>query len=559
MRLPNLLDTRLGRLVAFFFLYLTEGIPLGFAATAVATQLRRQDVGPAEIGAFVGSFYLPWAFKWAFGPLIDVVASERLGRRRGWILLTQTLMVATLLACTQLELPAQLGLLTAVLLVHNTFGAMQDVAIDALAVNTLREDERGLANGVMFAGASVGAALGGSGVLFMIPWLGLAGGFVFVAGCIALVTVCIVLSLREPATPDAPPGTPARAAGLAAAGREMARFGVDAFRSFLGTRGASAGLAFALLPAGAMSLGLALQSNLAVELGLSDDSVAWLSLWSQVLSAVFMVLGGWLSDRFGRRRTLAVYLALMSPPVLWLAWMLLQHGWVMPVPAGERAARAVPAVLVTALWVATLAYAVAQGLMYGTRSAIFMDVTNPRVAATQFTAYMAMMNLAISYSATWQGIAVEALGYPKTLLIDALAGLLCLLFLAALRPSATPAGDGGAPARARALAAVLAVGCLAFGAWRLAGWDAGAARPVLETLFTLVFVGSAVFLAAGGAALGTPLGRVGIVLAPLLLALHARHWVPQAEAAYVAVALAAAVLLAAQARLRWETLRPEKT
>jgi PAT family beta-lactamase induction signal transducer AmpG len=41
------------------------------------------------------------------------------------------------------------------------------------------------------------------------------------------------------------------------------------------------------------------------------------------------------------------------------------------------------------------------------------------VAATQFTAYMAMMNLAISYSATWQGIAIEALGYPKTLLIDA--------------------------------------------------------------------------------------------------------------------------------------------
>jgi PAT family beta-lactamase induction signal transducer AmpG len=84
MRLPNLLDTRKGRLVAFFFLYVTEGIPLGFAATAVATQLRRQDVGPAEIGAFVGSFYLPWAFKWAFGPLVDTFASDRLGRRRGW-------------------------------------------------------------------------------------------------------------------------------------------------------------------------------------------------------------------------------------------------------------------------------------------------------------------------------------------------------------------------------------------------------------------------------------------------------------------------------------------
>jgi PAT family beta-lactamase induction signal transducer AmpG len=197
MRLPNLLDTRVGRLVVFFFLYVTEGIPLGFAATAVATQLRRQDVGPAEIGAFVGSFYLPWAFKWAFGPFIDVFTSERLGRRRGWILGTQIMLIITLLACTGLNLPAQLGVLTGVLLIHNSFGAMQDVAIDALAVNTLRPDERGLANGVMFAGASLGTAVGGAGVLFLMPVLGLKGGFVFVAACIALVTVFIVLPLRE--------------------------------------------------------------------------------------------------------------------------------------------------------------------------------------------------------------------------------------------------------------------------------------------------------------------------------------------------------------------------
>ncbi|HVO07887.1 MAG TPA: hypothetical protein VMT83_13940, partial [Burkholderiaceae bacterium] len=108
MRLPNLLATPRGRLTAFFFLYVTEGIPLGFAATAVATQLRRQDVGPAAIGAFVGSFYLPWAFKWAFGPFIDVFASDRLGRRRGWIIVTQVLMALTLMSTVLLKLPQQL-------------------------------------------------------------------------------------------------------------------------------------------------------------------------------------------------------------------------------------------------------------------------------------------------------------------------------------------------------------------------------------------------------------------------------------------------------------------
>lgn len=552
--IPNLLSTRLGRLTAFFFLYVTEGIPLGFAATAVATQLRRQDVGPAEIGAFVGSFYLPWAFKWAFGPFIDVFSSERLGRRRGWILGTQLMMMLTLLACTGLNLPAQLGVLTGVLLIHNSFGAMQDVAIDALAVSTLHEDERGLANGVMFAGAAIGTAVGGSGVLFMMPLFGLKGGFVFVAGCIALVTVFIVLPLKEARTPIAE----RRAAGLASATREMKQFSMEAFRSFLGTRGAFAGLFFALLPAGAMSLGLALQSNLAVEVGMDDNSVAWLNLWSNVVSAAFMVIGGWVSDRYGRRRTLFVYLALMSLPVLYMMGALIEYQWIMPVSPNDTVKRLAAPALVTAVWIATLTYAVAQGLMYGTRSAIFMDVTNPAVAATQFTAYMAMMNLAIAYSATWQGIAIEALGYPKTLLIDAVTGVLCLAVLPFIKPAANKAGDGGGAARARRLAAVLALMCLLYLPYRAGWWNVGSAAPIFETLFTLVFVSAAVFLAAGSAVLGdtaTTLGRMGLALAPLLLAMYLRRWWPQGELLYYAVPVLGALVLAAQARLEWQVLR----
>ena len=144
-RLPNLLATRRGRLAAFFLLYVTEGIPLGFGAVAIASELRRQGVGPAEIGAFVGSFYLPWAFKWAFGPFVDVFRSQRFGHRRGWILFTQVGMALTLASLVLVPLPTGLAMFTAILLLHNTFAAVQDVAIDSLAVNALAEDERGLA------------------------------------------------------------------------------------------------------------------------------------------------------------------------------------------------------------------------------------------------------------------------------------------------------------------------------------------------------------------------------------------------------------------------------
>lgn len=553
--MPDLLATRWGRLTAFFFLYVTEGIPLGFAATAIATQLRRQDVGPAEIGAFVGSFYLPWAFKWAFGPFIDVFTSEKLGRRRGWIIGTQIMLIVTLLACTGLNLPSQLGLLTSVLLIHNSFGAMQDVAIDALAVNTLSEDERGLANGVMFGGAAIGTAIGGSGVLFLMPYIGIKGGFVFVAACIALVTIFIALPLKEAPTPE----SERREAGWASAGREIKKFAAEAFRSFHGSRGAFMGVFFALLPAGAMSLGLALQSNVAVEVGMDDDAVAWLSLWTQVISAICMVGGGLLSDKLGRRRMLGLYLLLMSPPALYLAWKLQQYGWVMPnPPVGKPGHREASVALISAVWVASLAYAVGQGLMYGTRTAAFMDVTNPRVAATQFTAYMAMMNLAISYSSTWQGIAAEAFGYPVTLVIDAITGPLCVLLLPWLAPSKSPEGDGGGAGRARILALGLAVGCLCWVPYRLGVFGAGPAQPMWETLFTLIFVASAVYLAAGAVTLGdgSTLTRVALVMAPLLLAMYLRKWLPQLGPVYLVVPVLGAAVLLMKSRLSWQVLRP---
>ncbi len=562
MRLPNLLATPRGRLAAFFFLYITEGIPLGFAATAVATQLRRQDVGPAEIGAFVGSFYLPWAFKWAFGPFIDVFASDRLGRRRGWIIVTQVLMALTLMSTVLLKLPEQLALFTIILLVHNTFGAMQDVAIDALAVNSLGEQERGLANGLMFAGAAIGQAIGGAGVLFLSAYTGFQPTFFFVAGCILAVTLFIALPMRE--APSA--ARVALAAGVsrwAHAGGQMRDFAVESFRSFLGTRGAYLGLAFALLPSGAMCLGLALQSNLAVELGLNDNEVAQLNLYSGIVQAGFMVIGGYLSDRYGRRRMLALYIALMSIPVLYLMSVLQQHGWVMPQNAANRGAA--PALLITALWVATLTYGVALGLMYGTRSAIFMDVTNPAVAATQFTAYMALLNLSIAYSATWQGIAIEAIGYPNTMLIDAIFGLACLLLLPWMRTVRGNAPDGGAPLRARASALVLGLACITFVPYRLGQGALGAAAPIFETVFTVVFVASALFLLAGAAVLrdaSRALMRAGAWMALLLLLMYARRWAgalppPWADAAgylVLAVPMVAGLLLLALAARAWREL-----
>ena len=348
------------------------------------------------------------------GPFVDAFSSDRFGRRRTWILAMQIGMMATLLARCSSTSSASSACSRRSSSCTTPSARRMDVAIDALAVSVLPEHERGSANGFMFAGASIGQAIGGSGVLFLTAVMPFSVDLLLRRrrrSC--SITVFVVLPLRE----KAGRALSGRRAAARDVGRELADFVRDAWRAFTGSRAALVGVLVALLPAGAYALSLALQSNLAVELGLDDNAVAQLNL----------VLDG----RSSRRRassaagsptasagaaTLALFVFLTVVPTLWLAWAMWQAGWIMPVDVktAEPAAARRRALIVT-FWAATIVYNVFQGLYYGIRSALFMDVTTPAVAATQFTAYMAMMNLCISYTASWQGYVVERIGYPATL------------------------------------------------------------------------------------------------------------------------------------------------
>lgn len=474
MKLPNPLGSKWGRLITFFFLYVTEGIPLGFTATTMAVQMKRAGVGEADIGIFVGSLYLPWAWKWAIGPFVDLLYSNRLGARRGWILGTQLMMVLTLIICMPIELSAKnLSLITMVIMVHNMFCATQDVAIDALACNVLHENERGLANGLMFAGQTLGIPLGGACVLYLIEgvdisWLPalrdgipVQSAYWFVISCILAVTVFVAIPMRE----EHKERPPRQGTALQTATKELGTYLKTAFKSFFGSRVAFLALIFALLPAGAIGLNLALQKTVAVEVGYSNGDVADLEVVSSILWAVMCVLGGVISDRIGHLKCLMVFIALISLPTFWCAHQMEQHGMVLPKSVLEKQAAEVGTVqgeeappdetplsddeaaeenisifdrevvppMANVFWWAVMVYMAFQGLMYGTRTAVFMRISNPDVAATQFTAYMAMMNLVTAYTAWWQGWVIENKGYATTLYIDGAFGLVCLAIIPFLR------------------------------------------------------------------------------------------------------------------------------
>ncbi len=423
----NLLGTHYGRLTAFFFLYMTEGLPHGFALVAMVTQMRRLNVSPDGVGTFAAVITLPWAFKWVMGPVVDLFYSVRWGRRRLWIVAMQIMMCVTLLAALPVDMAKELKLLSWLLIVHNIFAATQDVAIDALACGTLEEHERGSANGLMFAGTVTGSAIGGSGVLYLIGrGLSLNASFFVIICSVMMITLLVTLRLREPSLKDGELAEGVRLHHLALA---LHRYWREALTAFFGARSAVVGLAVALLPLGAYSLSLALCSNLSVELGMQDGLISKVGFIGAMITAGACVLGGFLSDRLGRRKVLMAAVIGTALPTLLLVGAMQRAGWIMPVPM-DMADRPQPSLFLLNfyIWIGYL-YALFQGVIYGTRTALFMDICIPAVAATQFTAYMAMMNLVNSYSAKWQCWIVERIGYPRTLMMDVALGMVCLFLI----------------------------------------------------------------------------------------------------------------------------------
>jgi PAT family beta-lactamase induction signal transducer AmpG len=148
----NLADNRWLRLATLCLLYIAQGLPWGFTATTIPSYLGQRGLEAAAIGGALAMTTLPYSFKWIWGPLIDAFPIPRIGRRRPWIVFAQLMMAATILAMIAIpDLTGDIQALAWMIFLHTIFNSMQDVAVDALAVDLLQDDERGRVNGMMYA------------------------------------------------------------------------------------------------------------------------------------------------------------------------------------------------------------------------------------------------------------------------------------------------------------------------------------------------------------------------------------------------------------------------
>jgi MFS transporter, PAT family, beta-lactamase induction signal transducer AmpG len=139
------------RLRAVALLQFPSGLPLGIVWTAIPTWLAEQGVDIKLVG-LVTLAQVPWTFKFLWAPLIDRYRLPFLGRRRGWIVVSQFLLLNLGLALAALSNRPDLLLLIGIVSLATAFvSATQDIAIDAHAVEVLKKDEQGAAVGARLA------------------------------------------------------------------------------------------------------------------------------------------------------------------------------------------------------------------------------------------------------------------------------------------------------------------------------------------------------------------------------------------------------------------------
>lgn len=200
------------RVVAVLFLGFASGLPLLLTLSTLTFWLAEAEVSKAAIGLFALAG-LPYTWKFLWSPVIDRVPlppfTTLLGRRRGWLLFVQILLVLAILALGAGDPRQHLGLMAAMAVLVAFLSASQDIVIDALRVELLEDRQQGAGAAVVVIGYRIAMLVAGAGALVIADVAGWFWAYASMAGCLALGMIVVLLT-PEPGQPVATDGgTPA--------------------------------------------------------------------------------------------------------------------------------------------------------------------------------------------------------------------------------------------------------------------------------------------------------------------------------------------------------------
>lgn len=393
---------------------ITSGLPLLLTGSTLQAWLREKGTDLSTVGA-ISLIGLPYTLKFLWSPLFDRFRLPFLGRRRGWLMITQLLAALSVFALgwigghTEFPLIAMFGAAVALAF----FSASQDIVIDAYRRESLAEEELGLGSSLYISGYRIALLISGAGSLALAEFMSWQNVFTLMAAIMGSAAFLTMWS-EEPAEPDSTPHSFREAV-------------VDPFVDFFRRNGAWLFLAFIFL----YKVGDQMASNMSTPLYL-DHGYSKLEIgaiakgvgfWATILGGL---VGGVFIIRLGTVRALLVFGFLQMISTAGFTWlnMVEKNNYVLAAVIGFENLTS---------GMGTAAYA-----------AFMASLTNRRYTATQYALLSSFMGIPRVVAAAPTGWLVEQMGYSSFFILCTLIAVPGLLMIPGINRKFSGGGSDGA-------------------------------------------------------------------------------------------------------------------
>ena len=412
------------RVLIVLFLGFSCGLPLALSGSTLLVWMRESGVDLGTIGLFalVGT---PYTIKFLWAPLIDALnvplLSRALGRRRGWLVFSQLLLIAAILLLALTD-PAKSPFYVALgALLVATASATQDTVVDAFRVESLPENEQAAGMAVYVAAYRVGMLISTAGALFLVSGFESTGigksaawtwGYVAMAAMVGIGMIAAVLATEPQRSREALEETK----GEKPATRVIAAaFG--AFSEFLTRKNAWAVLAFVILFKFTDAFSGTMTAPFVIDLGYTRNDYAAIV---KGVGLAATLIGGFAGGFLARAWSL--------PACLWFAGIIqalsnLVFAWLATVGINQWA-------LAAAITAENFTGAIGTVIFVAYLSAL---CNNPLHTATQYALLAALSAVGRTYLSASAGYVAEYTGWPLFFAISVLVAIPSLLLLAWLQ------------------------------------------------------------------------------------------------------------------------------
>lgn len=431
----------------------SSGLPLLLVFGTLSFWLREAEVSRTDIG-FFSWVALAYGFKWIWSPLIDrfpvPVLSALLGRRRGWMVFSQLMIIASLYGMAISNPQVDLVQLAIFAVIVAFSSASQDIVIDAYRIEMASERLQAALAASYMTGYRLAMIMAGAGALAFAAWFGSDSGYdvngwkhaYFIMAAFMLVGLITALSIHEPNIDNSEIDNVERnyRQQLADNGmdpklaRVVAWFytaAVMPFRDFFTRYGRDALLILVLIGCYRISdVVMGVMANaFYVDMGFTKTEVASVSkIYGVIMTLLGAGLGGILVSKFSTLRILALGAVLAAGTNI--LFMLFTY-------------------MGNSLPMLTLVISI-DNLSAGIATAAFItymsSLTNVAFSATQYALFSSIMLLFPKFIAGFSGLYVDTFGYNIFFLTTALIGLPVLLLIYAVDKNSKSSSEASSEA-----------------------------------------------------------------------------------------------------------------